>query len=149
MKTPRSKPPANRREGIRLPEARSRVSNGKDLLPNIDGRSLIARRYRDIASAIIVDQGGVGHCSEARQQLIRRFAAASVLAEQMEACLANGEEINVERHALLCSSLVRLSSRIGINRIARTITPSLDNYLTTDIRPVRTPRHDTVDVEVS
>ena len=65
----------------------------------------------------------------------------------MEACLANGEEINVERHALLCSSLVRLSSRIGINRIARTITPSLDNYLTTDIRPVRTPRHDTVDVE--
>ena len=30
--------------------ARSRVSNGADVLPNVDGRSLIARRYRDIAA---------------------------------------------------------------------------------------------------
>jgi hypothetical protein len=37
--------------------ARSRLTNGKDLLPNIDGRSLIARRYRDIYSAIAADPG--------------------------------------------------------------------------------------------
>jgi hypothetical protein len=58
------------------------------LLPDVDGRSAIARRYRDIVSAILVDQGGADQCSEARKQLIRRFAAASVLAEQMEAALA-------------------------------------------------------------
>ncbi|MGO8922962.1 MAG: hypothetical protein ACLQF4_08490 [Xanthobacteraceae bacterium] len=30
---------------------------GNSFLPNVDGRSLVARRYRDIASAIVIDQG--------------------------------------------------------------------------------------------
>ena len=52
-----------------------------------------------------------------RKQLIRRFAAAAVLAEQLEAKLARGEEIDVNTHALLCSTLTRLASRIGLGRI--------------------------------
>ena len=105
------------------------MSNGRDVLPNIDGRSLIARRYRDIVTAIVGDQGGLSHCSESRTQLIRRFAAAAVLAEQMESKLANGEEINIQDHALLCSTLVRVAQRIGIDRRARTIVPDLKDYL--------------------
>ena len=81
----RRNPPTSDLVDARKLYARSRVSNGKDLLPDIDGRSMVARRYRDIASAIVSDQGGFDHCSESRKQLIRRFAAASVLAEQMEA----------------------------------------------------------------
>jgi hypothetical protein len=100
---------------------RSRISNGHDLLPDVDGRSLIARRYRDIANAIFVDQGGIDHCSESRQQLIRRFAAAAVLAEQMEGKLARGEEIDIQQHALLCSTLVRVGQRIGINRVPKDV----------------------------
>jgi hypothetical protein len=57
--------------------------------------------------------------------LQRRF----VLAEQMEADLANGIDINVERHALLCSKLTRLAQRIGIDRRAKNITPTLNDYL--------------------
>jgi hypothetical protein len=34
---------------------RSRVSNGRDLLPNIDGRSTYARRYRDVIGLHIAD----------------------------------------------------------------------------------------------
>ena len=60
-------------------------------------------RYRDVVAAIMADQAGADQCSEARKQLIRRFAAAAVLAEQIEARLANGEEISVERHAVLSS----------------------------------------------
>ena len=67
--------------------------------------------------------------SEARVQLIRRFSAAAVLAEQLEAKLANGEEIDIAEHAQLCSSLVRLSARIGIDRRARKIVPTLDQYM--------------------
>jgi hypothetical protein len=78
---------------------RSRVSNGRDVLPDCDGRSTIARRYRDIAGAILTDQGGIDTCSESRKQLIRRFAAAAVLAEQMEARLARGEQIDIAEHA--------------------------------------------------
>ena len=58
-------------------------------------------------------------CSESRRQLIRRFSAACVLTEGVEGRLARGEEINVERHALLCSTLTRLAQRIGIDRRAK------------------------------
>ena len=110
--------------------ARDRVSNGRDVLPNADGRSIIARRYKTIAAAILVDQGGADQCSEARQQLVRRFAAAAVLAERLEAKLANGEEIDIAQHALLVSSMVRVARQIGVNRIAKDISvPSLEQYL--------------------
>jgi hypothetical protein len=107
------------------------VSNGRDILPDVDGRSLIARRYRDVVGAILADQGGEDRCSESRKQLIRRFAAASVLAERMEAQLANGEEIDITEHAMLSSTLVRLASRIGIDRMPRDVTPTLREYLST------------------
>ena len=57
------------------------------------------------------------------------FAAAAVLAEQMESRLANGEQIDIQEHALLCSTLTRLAQRIGIERRARDVTPSLSEYL--------------------
>jgi hypothetical protein len=95
----------------------------------VDGRCAVARRYRDIATQIIADMGGASQCAEARLQLIRRFAAAAVLAEQMEAQLANGHSINIADHALLSSILVRLAQRIGIDRRSRNITPSLSEYL--------------------
>jgi hypothetical protein len=104
---------------------RSRITNGQELLPNVDGRSTVARRYRDIAS----DQGGPDQCSESCQQLIRRFAAAAVIAEQLEAKLARGETIDITEHALLVSTLVRVAQRIGIDRIPKMIVPTLNEYL--------------------
>jgi hypothetical protein len=113
----------------RKPVARSRVSNGKDILPGCDGRSQVARRYRDICAALASDQGGADRMSEARVQLCRRFAAAACIAEAMEAELANGRPIDIAEHSLLSSTLVRLASRIGINRTAREIVPTLREYI--------------------
>ena len=114
-------------------KGRSRVSNGKQFLPNVDGRSLVARRYRDIASAIMIDQGDAGKVSEARAQLVRRFSAAAVLAEMLEARLANGETIDIAEHALLTSTMVRVAQRIGIDRIAKNINgPSLGELIQQD-----------------
>jgi hypothetical protein len=108
---------------------RGRVGNRHAALPDVDGRGVIARRFKDIAGAILADQAGADQCSEARKQLIRRFAAAAVLAEQLESRLANGEQINIQEHATLSSVLVRLAQRIGIDRVPRTVTPSLSSYL--------------------
>jgi hypothetical protein len=129
-KLPARKPNGSPSVAVRKACARSRISNGKDILPGVDGRSLIARRYRDIASAILIDQGGADQCSESRQQLIRRFAACACIAEQLENRLAGGEEIDVAQHALLCSTLARLATRIGLARVAKDVTPlRLDQYL--------------------
>jgi hypothetical protein len=126
-----------RRGGIpgRKDYGRSSVTNGSEVLPGVDGRSLIARRFRDITSQIVADQGGVEECSEARLQLIRRFAAAAVLAEQMEAELARGAKIDIGNHALLVSTLVRVARRIGVDRIPRTIVPTLHEYLEAEPEP--------------
>ena len=89
---------------------RSRVSNGKDILANVDGRTAIARRFRDIASAIISDLGGATECSAALIEIIRRFAGTCVLAEQLEMKLLNGEPVNSAEHSLLASTMCRLAA---------------------------------------
>jgi hypothetical protein len=108
---------------------RSRISNGRELLPDIDLRLAPARRYRDLVAQIAIDQGGVDRCSETRMQLIRRFASGAVLAEELEARLARGENIDISEYALLSSTLVRLANRIGIERVARDISPTLSDIL--------------------
>ena len=67
--------------------------------------------------------------SEARSQLCRRFAALACIAERMEAQLILGKRIDLNDHALIASTLVRLASRIGIDRRARNIVPHLKDYL--------------------
>lgn len=65
--------------------------------------------------------------------MIRRFAAAAVLAEQMESRLANGEKIDINEHATLSSTLVRLGQRIGIDRRQKDVTPTLAEYLEREV----------------
>jgi hypothetical protein len=114
----------------RPPRARSRVTNGRDWLMGVDQRSSIARRYRDLMAEAIADAGGVSECSQARLQLIRRLAALSVQLEQLEAKLADGADIDIAEYTSLTSTLVRVVSRLGINRVSRDITPpSVQEYL--------------------
>ena len=86
---------------VRQPRARSRLSNGTRgmVLPGIDQRSAVARRYRDVMCAIIADLGGESRLSEARLQLIRRFSALVVQAETMEAALVDGKPFDSSAHA--------------------------------------------------
>jgi hypothetical protein len=101
---------------------KSKATNGKALLlDKVDGRSALYRRYRDITRAILVDQGGIAQCSESRRHLIRRFAAAAVLSEQMETKLVNGEQIDVAEFAQLSSTLVRIVNHLGLERIPRMV----------------------------
>jgi hypothetical protein len=73
---------------------------------------LIARRYKDICAAILTDQGGDDMCSESKRQLVRRFAAAAVLAEMMEAQLANGVGVRCEARASAASRFRRLRDKL-------------------------------------
>lgn len=109
---------------------RSRLSNHKDLLPHIDsgGRSE-ARRFRDLVRSYLVDSGGVENCSEIRIGLLRRLAAATVLSEQLEARAIAGEPVNVTEFCTLASTSVRIAARLGINRVPRTLTPSVAAYV--------------------
>lgn len=121
----------------RKPTARSRVSNGKDWLANVDQRSSIARRYRDLMASTIADAGGLSECSQARLQLIRRLAALSVQLEALEAKLADGADIDIAEYTSLTSTLVRVVSRLGLNRVPKLVGPNLGDILRADLAQQR------------
>jgi hypothetical protein len=111
--------------------ARSRITGHTDLLPGLDGRSAGARRFRDLIGAFVSDQGGLDACSEIKVGLIRRLAAASVLAEQLEAKAMSGADVDVSVFCNLASTTVRIASRLGLERIARDIStpPGVADYV--------------------
>jgi hypothetical protein len=66
-------PPAPRADYAPRPaNNRSRMTNTGCLLPGVDLRTALARRYRDILGQLVSDQGGADRLSEARIQLCRR-----------------------------------------------------------------------------
>ena len=111
---------------LRKPEGRSRVSNGKSLFvdSSIDGRSLWARRFRDLIELHIIDLGGPGECSEAVCSLIRRIAALEVEAERMEGMFAQSPATadQLDLYQRVANTLRRLVVAIGLDRKAKTWT---------------------------
>jgi hypothetical protein len=51
------------------------------------------------------------------------------MADNLEAKLVNGEEVDIALHALLSSTLARLGQRIGLRRHAAKPLPNLGDYL--------------------
>jgi hypothetical protein len=109
------------------PTHRSRVSNGSALLEGVDGRSTIARRYRDVLNELISDLGG--DPSGAQSAIARRAAALCVVCEQAEAEMVAGGVLDLAEFTTAANSLRRLLSDLGLERRAKDITPSLSQYL--------------------
>ena len=86
---------------------------------------------------LVSDLGGAGQLSEACLQLCRRLAGHSCLAEAMEAKVVNGETIDLQEYALMTSNSVRVASRIGIERIARDISPPTLDQIAEEIEAER------------
>ena len=81
----------NKHYALHKPTARSRVTNGRDLLPDVDHRSQWVRRFRDVLSLHVSDLGGESNCSEA-EKLARRAACLVVELEQLECKFARAGE---------------------------------------------------------
>jgi hypothetical protein len=106
------------------PRLRSRVTNGSSLLPELDGRSLWARRYRDLIALHVSDLGGEAGVSQAQLSLIRRAAALTVELERWEARFAADDGAPAEALAVYqrcLNSLRRTLEALGLDRKARTL----------------------------
>src|SRR5437660_12846948 len=115
---------------------RSKLSNGKKLLPLTDGRNATARRFKDLVGDIAADLGGLDRLSEGQRQLIRRAAMLSAECERQEALSARGEaEFDIDAYGMICDRLGRLFGRLGLERKSRDVTPDLKSYLAGKDRP--------------
>jgi hypothetical protein len=129
----RRKPPGRKtrqeKGDLRFGKTAITNGNGTGFLPGVDGRLLVARRFKDISSAMLADPG-----AQSQLQLIRGFAAAASLAEMVQAKLTAGEEISPEmavaisKHSTLLSTMVRIASRLDIKRRGND-TPNVNEYL--------------------
>ena len=121
-----------------LPSTRSKVTNGKKLFTGeVDGRTVAAKRFRDVLSQIASDLGGSENLSEAQRQLSRRASLLSVQCELMEADAILGKEIDLDAYGMMTDRLGRAFTRLGIKRVARVvdINPLAEHFS----RPVARP----------
>jgi hypothetical protein len=112
--------------------ARSRIGNGSELLPGIDGRSTWVRRCKELIGDHVSDLGGEANTSTAERSIVRRAAVLTSELERMEvrfalAGEATGDELDLYQRT--ANSLRRLLEAVGLQRRARNVTPSLQEYL--------------------
>jgi hypothetical protein len=107
------------------PEARSRVTNGKELLANIDGRSTEARRFRDLCSSFADDLGGVAGLTEAQRALVKQAAALVVQSETMAGAAIRGEPVSDEQMTRIANTLGRTVDRLEKLGLKRRVTARL------------------------
>jgi hypothetical protein len=94
----------------------------------LDGRRKEAKQFDAIASAIAKELGE-DQLSTVQRHLIEAFAGCVITLQSINAQLLLGGEINVAEQSQAASTLVRLASRIGIERKPRDVTPSADEYI--------------------
>lgn len=101
---------------------RSRITNGSALLPGIDGRSVWARRLRDVIEALTADIGADLDLSEAQRSTIRRAACLTVELERLETTFAEtgaADAAALDLYARVAANLRRLFESLGLNRPVR------------------------------
>jgi hypothetical protein len=121
-----------RGSAARPPTMRSKVTNGKRLFVEADGRGPWARRWRDVLAEITSDLGGADLLSEAQRQLVKRAATIAIVCERMEGQAAEGNEIDLEVFGTLTDRLGRTLQRLGLKRVPRDIGPTLGDIIRAD-----------------
>jgi hypothetical protein len=123
---------ANAQPDTSKPQARSRISNGSALLPGVDGRSTWVRRLRDLVKLHLSDLGGDDAVSEAERSIVRRAATLTIELERLELAFALAGEAapeQIDLYQRTANSLRRLLESVGLERRAKDVTPSLQDYL--------------------
>lgn len=114
-------------------KARSRITNGKSLLPKgADGRSLYVRRFRDLIALHLADLGGADAVSESEKAIVRRAATIVIQLEKMEMRMATEDEASanlLDLYQRMSNTLRRMLESLGLKRRTRDITPDLQTYL--------------------
>lgn len=111
---PKAEPVSNATPAAAKRTARSRVSNGKQLFLDGDGRGVAVRRYRDVLAALVSDLGG--DPSEAQAIIARRAATLAVWCEQTESGMAAGNPIDIGAFTTATNALRRLLADLGLER---------------------------------
>jgi hypothetical protein len=98
----------------------------------LDGRTNAAKVFDRLVVDIEGDLGGRDQLSTIERALVEAFAGACVTLHHLNAKLALGEEIDLSQHAQAVSAMVRVASRLGLQRRAKDVGPTLADVIRED-----------------
>jgi hypothetical protein len=98
----------------------------------LDGRTNAAKAFDKLVGEIERDLGGRDQLSAIELTLIEGYAGAAVALQDMNARRALGQPVDMAEHSQVASTMVRIASRLGLNKRMRDVTPSLDDILSED-----------------
>jgi hypothetical protein len=77
------------------------------------------------------DLGGRRQLSRIEGELIQAFCGAATQVQYLnrQVMLGDGSEIDLSGYATLASTMLRIGARLGFQRRARDVTPTVDQYL--------------------
>jgi hypothetical protein len=88
-------------------------------LEDLDGRTIAARRARELIESIATDLGGHDMMSEATKQLVMRAAILSVFLESTETKWLAGEQVELDSYLAAVDRQRRILTTLGLERRTR------------------------------
>lgn len=95
----------------------------------LDRRTAARKAFDALVAEIEHDLGGREQLSAIEKSLIHAYAGSAILLDDLNARVVLGQEIDVGTHAQITSALVRIASRLGLQRRQRDVTPNVQEYL--------------------
>jgi hypothetical protein len=122
----------NHKAGLSLRKIQSAITNGSKVLLGVDHRSPWMRRLQDLINHHAMDLGGPDAISHAETLLIRHAAVLELQLEMMSAGWGQNQgEASpraLETYQRTTNTLRRLLETLGLERRAKDITPTVDEY---------------------
>jgi hypothetical protein len=98
---------------------------------SLDGRTNAAKLFDKLVTDIEADLAGRDQLTAIERALVEAFAGAYVSLSHLNTQLALGQKIDLGMHAQCVGAMVRVASRLGLQRRQRDVTLSLAEYLKT------------------
>jgi hypothetical protein len=96
-------------------------------LATLDGRTLPARRAREVVLTIERDLGGSDQLSEGERLLLQRAAVLTAIIEGYETEWFEGKPVDFPVLMMLHNGQRRALQAIGLKRVPRDVSPTLDD----------------------
>jgi hypothetical protein len=119
------------------PRTRSMVTNRSKLISGVDGRSSVARRFRDLIADCVRECGNVA-LSPAELGMVRQAAAIMLRGEQLQAAIVLGQPVLADELIRLSSEARRILSSLRRRHSQKAPTLSLREHLAAFNKPSST-----------
>ena len=111
---------------------------------NLDGRTYAAKQFDKLYSDISSDLGG--DLTAVERALVEGFCGSVIVLQALNTKLALGQAVDLAEHASVCSSMVRIASKIGLSRRSRLVSGLVEAEASA---PPSSPMRDRMTVEES